>query len=396
MVLRACYPERAAPDTYGRSRPGRQREVLIVINSLTKEHGGPTRCATNAAIAHHQHKAARVTIAYATSAGHDDAEAITALTSAGVATVAFNSRKSPPTALQYWALSFAGPRWLIRNVRRFDVIQLHGAWHWLTLCAALAAAGARIPTILVPHETLTQFDLATSRNFILRLGKRGLVKLYRRLISHTTFSSQLEADDSYEVSPWTVVPHPVIPEASARPARSGPTIYGYVGRFHPKKRVAMLVKAFAGVSDPRTTLELVGDGPERAEIRRYVNELELSGRVNWHGLIDYDGVQAFLARIDVLVMPSAYECFGMSAAEALSVGCPAIVTRRVGLAALVESFDAGWVTDGNIGALSSALNEATDEEAVSARGSRATAAAKAGLTFDAYIREIDDVYDQVS
>ena len=51
----------------------------------------------------------------------------------------------------------------------------------------------------------------------------------------------------------------------------------------------------------------------------------------------------FLDRIDVLVMPSTFESFGMSAAEAMLDGVPVIVSELTGIAEVIRRHSAGVV-----------------------------------------------------
>jgi glycosyltransferase involved in cell wall biosynthesis len=63
---------------------------------------------------------------------------------------------------------------------------------------------------------------------------------------------------------------------------------------------------------------------------------------------------------DVLVLPSQSETWGLVVNEAMNLGCPAIVTDRVGCAHdLVVPGQTGWVfSAGNPGALRQCLEEA--------------------------------------
>ena len=56
-----------------------------------------------------------------------------------------------------------------------------------------------------------------------------------------------------------------------------------------------------------------------------------------------------------LVLPSYHENFGMSVLEALSVACPVVVTREVGLARVVRDCGCGLVTAGDHRELAEAI-----------------------------------------
>lgn len=80
-----------------------------------------------------------------------------------------------------------------------------------------------------------------------------------------------------------------------------------------------------------------------AEYRDLVAELGLGERVPWQGFVNDRNV--FLASLDVLIMPSECEGFGMVAAEAMAHGVPVIVPRQSGIAPLVEQSGGGIVVE---------------------------------------------------
>jgi glycosyltransferase involved in cell wall biosynthesis len=111
-----------------------------------------------------------------------------------------------------------------------------------------------------------------------------------------------------------------------------------------------------------------------------------------------DDRAAFFAGLDVLVMPSTYECFGMVAAEALSAGVPVVVTERTGIAELVRDHAAGIVVP--VGA-PDALREAIerilmDPESLTTMRDNARHAADTHLSLGAYADAIRAVYDELT
>ena len=84
----------------------------------------------------------------------------------------------------------------------------------------------------------------------------------------------------------------------------------------------------------------------------------LAGRVRLLGFVAPRDRAAFFAAVDVLVMPSTYECFGMVAAEALSAGLPVIVTPQTGIAEIVRAHEAGVIVPvGNPDAIRTAIRQ---------------------------------------
>lgn len=137
-----------------------------------------------------------------------------------------------------------------------------------------------------------------------------------------------------------VIPNAVDPgefEAAreSRPAGAGtgesppqPFEIGFVGRLDPVKRVPDLLRAVA-LLPADFTLHVFGEGVERGRIEQQVRRLGLGGRVTLHGAVVRP--QHALASVDVLVLPSQAEGFGLVLIEAMAAGVPVVATHAPGI-----------------------------------------------------------------
>lgn len=245
-----------------------------------------------------------------------------------------------------WALTGPGTVWLLRNVRRYDLVHAHGAWLATTLVALLGARLAGRRTALTPHESLTRFDVEKS-GWPTRVAKLGLCRLYLRLVDLFVFSSELERRTSLigqRRGTSVVIPHPI--EVGTRTngrhsAAQSPLRVGFLGRFDPKKNLAVLLEAV--VDMPDVQLVIAGGGERETELRDRAAALGLGDRVIWLGFITRSAKEAFFSSVDLLAMPSTFECFGMAAAEALGRGVPVLVSPTTGIAEIVERHGCGVV-----------------------------------------------------
>lgn len=111
----------------------------------------------------------------------------------------------------------------------------------------------------------------------------------------------------------------------------------YLGRLSPEKGVRVLLDAWRywGASAPR--LLLIGDGPERPNLERMVQEELASGKVEFLGQLPYPHVQQLLACARLLVLPSlSFEGFPMVIREAFALGVPVAGSRLGAIASIVE------------------------------------------------------------
>lgn len=153
----------------------------------------------------------------------------------------------------------------------------------------------------------------------------------------------------------------------------GPMRVGYVGRLEPHKGVAVLVEAVADT--PGVELEIVGDGPERAELRTRIERLGVGDRVRLEGPCEHDRLPDRYRRFDVVVVPSLttaswIEQFGRVAVEAMACGVPVIASDSGSLPEVIG--DAGiLVPPGEPDELVRALNLLRDRPAERRRLARA-------------------------
>ncbi len=135
---------------------------------------------------------------------------------------------------------------------------------------------------------------------------------------------------------------------------------GCVARLAEEKGVDVLIRAIADV--PHTTLDLIGDGPERSALERQVRQLGLDHRVRFLGRTD-DMAHVYRV-IDALVLPSrSIDPFGMVVAEAMAMGVPCLVTDACGIASCLEAArDVLVVQRDNVRAMTRGIQELHEAE----------------------------------
>ena len=115
----------------------------------------------------------------------------------------------------------------------------------------------------------------------------------------------------------------------------------FVGRFDRQKGVDILLDALRALRDSTFAYlvgsAVLGDGAL----------LELPSNVRTTGWLSGPDLAAFYETADVLVAPSRWEGFGLTAVEAMRAGLPVIATRVGGLAEVVDHGVTGLLVEPN-------------------------------------------------
>jgi glycosyltransferase involved in cell wall biosynthesis len=114
-------------------------------------------------------------------------------------------------------------------------------------------------------------------------------------------------------------------------------IVGTVGRLHPDKDQATLLRGFALAlpSLPeRAELAIVGSGRLEQDLIELARELGIEDRVNFLGQVPE--ARRYFAAFDVFALSSDHEPFGMVLLEAMAAGVPVVATACGGAREVVE------------------------------------------------------------
>lgn len=238
-----------------------------------------------------------------------------------------------PTALSIAAHVAAGLAGY-RAVRRdgFDPDLVHAHFFLSALPAAL------LPKPLVETEQWTVFlpeDPAVLTP-ALRLGAR--VALARARVVLPVSQSLADAMRAAGVKgPFRVIPNAVDTSLFHPGAGGGGARLVTVGMLQYQKGIDDLLRAFAEVraARPEATLDIVGDGPDRASYERLAGELELGRSVTFHGLLPKPAIGELLARSDLFVLASRFDNNPCVLVEAQAAGLPIVSTRVGGIPEIV-------------------------------------------------------------
>jgi glycosyltransferase involved in cell wall biosynthesis len=124
---------------------------------------------------------------------------------------------------------------------------------------------------------------------------------------------------------------------------SATPLLGFVGQFDERKGIGVLLTAFRDIMNamPSARLVMVGRGPLQEMIE---SEIKMYG---WHDSIILTGfeddIASVMQAIDVLLLPSYWEGFGIVLIEAMAAGKPAITTATSSMPEIVADGETGFL-----------------------------------------------------
>ena len=135
----------------------------------------------------------------------------------------------------------------------------------------------------------------------------------------------------------------------------------YVGRIERRKGIATLLQAAAQIRNrvPDVRFVFAGDFQkcfQRAEFFRIAKDLKIEGHITLLGAVGWNELTSWYKQCALVVLPSHYETFGMTATEPMAFGKPVVATRGGALSEVVEDGVTGALVDcGDATALSAAI-----------------------------------------
>jgi glycosyltransferase involved in cell wall biosynthesis len=127
----------------------------------------------------------------------------------------------------------------------------------------------------------------------------------------------------------------------------------YVGRLVYEKGVHVLINAVPKVlSKVNAKFVIVGDGYMKNSFKTQVNHMNLAHKIYFTGFVDNKTLWALYRCADVVVVPSLYEPFGITALEAMAAQTPVIASDTGGLKEIIQHEQTGIkVYPGNVDSL---------------------------------------------
>ena len=132
---------------------------------------------------------------------------------------------------------------------------------------------------------------------------------------------------------------------------------GAIGRLVEQKEYPTLLRALKKILDDGLNAELfvVGEGVLKKDLVHLTQELDLSQKVHWLGKTSF--IKEYLSILDIFVLPSKYEGFGLVLLEAMQANIPIIAANNSSIPEVLGPNYKGLFNTFNVEQLSSLITK---------------------------------------
>jgi glycosyltransferase involved in cell wall biosynthesis len=181
--------------------------------------------------------------------------------------------------------------------------------------------------------------------------------------------------------------------------QEGLPVIGTVCRLvEPKKGLSFLLEAMARLDreagKPICQLLVVGEGPAERALRSLSEQLGIASRVVFSGM--RRDIPQLLSLMEIFVLPSLYEGFGIAILEAMAAGKPVVATTVGGIPEFVVSGESGLlVQPGDPVALAAAIRQLLAQpDRAKAMGCRGQEHVRKHYTIESVVRQHEQLYEK--
>jgi glycosyltransferase involved in cell wall biosynthesis len=266
------------------------------------------------------------------------------------------------------------------------VVTIHGMDFFITMRRGLACKRG-VKQALIKADRVVLVSEALKENFGIEEWINDIEKcrvIYNGARVGNVLSSQ--------------TPNEAVEESQADAKRGTPLLLT-VGFLNKPKGHAYVLRALPDLlkNFPKLVYRIVGDGSERSELERLVEELEIQAHVAFLGELRHEEAMCEMAACDIMVMPSWNEGFGVVYLEAMAHGKPVIGTQGEGAAKLIEREKVGLTVPAqDAAAITHAVYEIlSNRELAQAMGQRGREVVAAQFTWSHNAEQMLNLYNEM-
>jgi len=280
---------------------------------------------------------------------------------------------------KYWAeFSPELYRWIKLHGNEYDVIHIHGVWHFAGVAPYLA--GISTAKCITTHGLLDSWTIGKGywkkMLFGLIFQKRILKNTELIQINNTDEQADLKRFLGFEHPNVQIIPNGMnLKDFEQLPAKNifrqkfnipiDKKIILFLSRINLKKGLDLLLPAFQKIATERNDCKLVMAGPDDgylAETEQFIKEHNLQDKIQLVGMLTGNDKLAAFVDADIFALPSHSEGFSIATLEALISGVPSLLSDRVGFGEAIRANNAAHIAELNVESIVNGLTQMLDNQ----------------------------------
>lgn len=269
-------------------------------------------------------------------------------------------KRTTPISNIYREFSIEMYDFLKKNIQHYDIIHMHGIWHFGSLAPFLIPHRAAL--VITIHGLLDKWAVAHSKwkkDIVTALyQKRILGKADLIQINNTDEEEDVIRYLGYRPANMVIVPNGMkvseymnLPEKGIfrkkHEISEQQQMILFMGRLNIKKGLDLLLPAFKQVCEKLPDAVLILAGPDdgyQAETEEFIRTNKLGDRIKLVGMLTDTIKKEALSDADLFVLPSYSEGFSIAVLEAMTSKVPTLVSDRVGFGDYIKQYEAAYLT----------------------------------------------------
>ncbi len=184
------------------------------------------------------------------------------------------------------------------------------------------------------------------------------------------------------------------PFPHTRTSQNEPLRLGCIARLSQEKGIDVLLRAIRQLP-PHITLRIAGSGRQERALRRLTDTLGLQDRVTF--LLPESDIRGLYEQFDAFMLPSrTHDPFGLTVAEAMTLGLPVIVTDACGIAGSLDGSEALIVPAGSVEALRDGILRLTEPDTYNHLARNVSVTAREKFSLERMVQSYENVFTNIS
>jgi glycogen(starch) synthase len=235
----------------------------------------------------------------------------------------------------------------------FDVAHVHmGVVSPFAVDCARVANGMGLPTAMTWHCMLGSLEpVFRAARYVRRWASHGVAMSAVSAVAAAPLQRIVGVDsvvnvlsNGIDVDSWAT-PADQVPTRQPGGAIRVVSAMRLAARKRPIPLLRIMVRVRALVpAETAISLEILGEGPDRARLERFIEAHNMGDWVRLPGRVTREEVRATYSAAEIYVAPAPLESFGIAALEARTVGLPVVGRSGSGLEEFVKDGLNGYLT----------------------------------------------------